>query len=70
MPNPLQAKVIDLWRNPFYRDVVKKIEEIRPLVISYDPKTNNVEQIKFNSAQLQLHDLVLLVLKPSSTGEP
>ncbi len=70
MPSQLQAKIIDLWQNAYYRDVVKAIETLRPLVVQYDPKTNNIEQVKFNSAQLQLHDLMLLVLKPRSTGEP
>lgn len=58
------AKVIDLWNSAHYRDVVAEIEATRPLVPNYDPQENNIEEIKFRSAQKQLHDLVMAILKP------
>lgn len=58
------AKVAELWASAHYRDVVAEIEAVRPLVPDYAPETNNVEEMKFNSAKKQMHDLVLAILKP------
>lgn len=58
------AKVADLWSSAHYRDVVAEIEAVVPLIPPFDPNENNVEAMKFASAQKQLHDLVMAILKP------
>lgn len=58
------AKVNDLWNSSHYRDVVGEIEALRPLSPRYDPTDNNIEAMKFASAQAQLHETVMAILKP------
>ena len=64
MDKTIPAAVQDLWGNHWYRVVVAEIEARAPIVPAYDPQENNIEQIKFGSAQKQLHDLVMAILKP------
>ena len=59
-----------LWQSHEYKEVVNAIESIRPPFPRYDPITNNVEQAKYLLAQIQMHDLVMTILKPKATGEP
>lgn len=64
MDKAARASAIELKGNHHFRVVLGAIESIRPLVPDYDPTTNNVEEIKFRSAQKQLHDLVMAILRP------
>lgn len=58
----------ELWQSPLYRQIVDKIEALRPLVPDYDPKADNTDQWKFESAKKQMHDLVLKILKPENSN--
>jgi len=64
MDKGVKAAVNDLSGNFSFGVVVAQIEKLAPLVPDYKPDENNVEEMKFRSAQKQLHDLVMAILKP------
>lgn len=54
----------ELWPSAHYRRIVELIDQLKPLVPDYDPVAANVEEWKVRSAQKQLHELVMKILKP------
>jgi hypothetical protein len=60
-----RAWAADLWSDGKYRDIVDLIEQSRPIIPTYDYKTNNVEEMKFRSAQAHLHELIMRIIKPT-----
>ena len=69
MKSAPKKQVADLWLSPVYREVVGFIEGLRPITPKWNISNNNVEEMKFRSAQLQMFDTILSILKSNRTGE-
>jgi hypothetical protein len=60
-----KAFAADLWMDGKYREIVSLIEEARPGIPAYNFRDSNIEEMKYRSAQRELHDLIMKILKPT-----
>ena len=63
--NLCKAFAADLWSDGKYREIVSLIEEARPGIPAYNFRDPNIEEMKYRSAQRELHDLIMRILKPT-----
>jgi hypothetical protein len=54
----------ELFQNQHYLDLLSKVEALRPMVPAYDPRSDNVEQMKYESARLEMFKLMMRIIKP------
>jgi hypothetical protein len=59
------AHLTVLSQYPEFEILKREIAATRPLVPPYDPKTNNVEDMKFQSAKLQMFETIFRIISPS-----
>lgn len=60
----MRAKVIELKQHPYYAELIVYLETLRPLVPSYDYKTNNIEEMKVKSVEQRMFDMMMSIINP------
>ena len=58
--------IAELWQNPRYRSLIEDLKKRRPVVPYFDPKTNNVEELKAASAAQKWHDVLMAIINPEA----
>lgn len=58
--------IAELWQHPRYKHVIEELKKRRPVVPYFDPKTNNVEELKAASAQQKWHDVIMAIINPEA----
>lgn len=63
-----KAYLDELWGSAHYREVVAKVEKLKPIVPKFDHEAGgtNIETIKFRLAQLEMYEAVIRMLKPDT----
>ena len=54
----------ELMPNQHYQDLVFNLKSIAPTVPPYDPKSDNIEQMKFESARLEMYKFMMRIINP------
>ena len=57
----------ELRENPCYQSVIHELRTRRPSIPYWNPKEDNVEEIKFLSAQQKWHDVIMAILDKPET---
>jgi len=56
--------LINLHQYPEFQMLVKELNGFRPIVPSYDPKTDNTRDMAFHSTRQQMFDTIMSVINP------
>ena len=69
-PDKIDGRIYarDLLQNVTYQRLLTVVERLKPHVPIYDPKGNNIEEMKFMSAKLQHHEAIMKLLKGDKDG--
>ncbi len=57
----------ELFQNQHYQVLLEDLKTLRPTIPPYDPKSNNIEQMKYESARLEMFNLFMRIINPAET---
>lgn len=54
----------NLHQTTEFQMLLTELKKIRPIVPQYDPKSNNIEEMKAQSCKQQSHDTLMSIIDP------